>query len=616
MSFDNILCENEEDEKENEYDDEKKEELRLKHEEDDKNCIRVCAHRGAGFDYPENSLSAFRNCNNRLCYVSECLQDSMRVKKITLLFYNPIQANFDCSVLRFLFSSCFQSGLECSEVGTASVYDIYFCAATCTTIEVVPKSTSFETSDLSEKKDNLSLVDEDDIHLVVTDDEEIEQETNNSIDEDIELTDESSKASSVEPFKEDKGNESDEKQKSEKHKRKKRKKATAVLIEEAGIGPEFDNGVRHKRRSAKYAEEMIRKEIQNQDDDSSQDDNDTKEPQSNALIPASAPTLPAPNKRNQTDIMDENLEQPKKRIKTSTEKTDEKTLVAKQSMDQKLAINDKVIENVDKHNSTTNLKVRELVKQISQEDVRKKFKLMTREEMEALCIQKVTECLTNRGEIGKLRDEVRQAQLANESLKGKAATLLKMCNNFESVLTRINQDRVTQAGKFQPPIKINRSVGLQVNLTLKTSANASLNSSLNSSFNTNLNTSQTPNKVVINQRNFNTSTGLATLSPRKTIKTRSPRTVEITSTTTTSTIINPVTTTTPVVTIAAKPTSTESGKRNFTLQQVLLNTGPIVRQNPMTLQKNNSKKSDLIDLTDEEDKNNNSSSIKPVLLTM
>ncbi|XP_023315182.1 putative uncharacterized protein DDB_G0282133 isoform X2 [Trichogramma pretiosum] len=456
---------------------------------------------------------------------------------------------------------------------------------------------------------NLSPMDE-------NSDQEVENNLRNEIDspsdlvsksssiEDIEVTDESSKSSTVEPFKEDKGNESDEKQKSEKHKRKKRKKATAVLIEEAGIGPEFDEGVRHKRRSAKYAEEMIRKEIQNQDDDSSQDDNDTKEPQSNALIPASAPTLPAPNKRNQTDIMDENLEQPKKRIKTSTEKTDKKTLVAKQSVDQKLASNDKVIENVDKHNSTTNLKVRELVKQISQEDVRKKFKLMTREEMEALCIQKVTECLTNRGEIGKLRDEVRQAQLANESLKGKAITLLKMCTNFESVLTRINQDRLSQAGKFQPPIKINRSVGLQVNLNLKTSANASLNSSLNSSLNTSLNTSQTPNKVVINQRNFNSSTGLATLSPRKTIKTRSPRTVEITSTTTTSTIINPATTTTPVVTIAAKPTSTESGKRNFTLQQVLLNTGPIVRQNPMTLQKNNSKKSDLIDLTDEEDKNN------------
>lgn len=33
---------------------------------DDKFCIRTIAHRGAGFDYPENSMSAFHNVSNKL----------------------------------------------------------------------------------------------------------------------------------------------------------------------------------------------------------------------------------------------------------------------------------------------------------------------------------------------------------------------------------------------------------------------------------------------------------------------------------------------------------------------------------------------------------------------
>ncbi|XP_066597085.1 glycerophosphodiester phosphodiesterase 1 [Prorops nasuta] len=38
----------------------------------EKFCMRVVAHRGGGFDYPENSLSAFRNSKSKGCHAIEC----------------------------------------------------------------------------------------------------------------------------------------------------------------------------------------------------------------------------------------------------------------------------------------------------------------------------------------------------------------------------------------------------------------------------------------------------------------------------------------------------------------------------------------------------------------
>ncbi|XP_034185793.1 glycerophosphodiester phosphodiesterase 1 [Osmia lignaria lignaria] len=41
------------------------------HDNEEQHCMRVVAHRGGGYDFPENSLTAFRNCKDRGCNAVE-----------------------------------------------------------------------------------------------------------------------------------------------------------------------------------------------------------------------------------------------------------------------------------------------------------------------------------------------------------------------------------------------------------------------------------------------------------------------------------------------------------------------------------------------------------------
>lgn len=68
-----------------------------------------------------------------------------------------------------------------------------------------------------------------------------------------------------------------------------------------------------------------------------------------------------------------------------------------------------------------------------------------------------------RGEIGKLREQARISERNQEATRAKCQQLAKQIKDFEMVLNRNAADRRANNDKPVPPIKINRSVGLQVN---------------------------------------------------------------------------------------------------------------------------------------------------------
>lgn len=96
------------------------------------------------------------------------------------------------------------------------------------------------------------------------------------------------------------------------------------------------------------------------------------------------------------------------------------------------------------------------------------------QELEEILIQKVIETITMRDEIGKLREQAKISERNQEATRLKCQQLSKQIKDFEMVLTRFSADRRT-GDKNTPPIKINRSVGLQVNFLTVSSYQKSKN---------------------------------------------------------------------------------------------------------------------------------------------
>ena len=95
--------------------------------------------------------------------------------------------------------------------------------------------------------------------------------------------------------------------------------------------------------------------------------------------------------------------------------------------------------------------------------LKKVLKRMTRRDLEDMIQSKMVEILTNRSEIGELRQKVDSYQKTVEKWQNRAQALSKQCTDLGTVMKKYITDKKNKpAGSRVVPVKITRSVGLQV----------------------------------------------------------------------------------------------------------------------------------------------------------
>ncbi|XP_043665982.1 activating transcription factor 7-interacting protein 1 isoform X1 [Vespula pensylvanica] len=422
-------------------------------------------------------------------------------------------------------------------------------------------------------------------------------------------TDESSstasRGTSLEPLGEIKSiSEDSEKKKVEvpKPQRRRRRSRKLTLLERDTV-QDNRQGIegRQKRRTAKNAEEIIRKKFLVQDSDLESSDNSDKfvnQKVNQHAQPLSSFSL----KRNCSD-MDITVNG-NKRLKSSEDVT-------------------------IKDDHKDDIKGLNYINKFFRRDLKEKLPKLKQEELEELLIQKIVETITMRGEIGRLREQARISEKNQEATRTRCQQLAKQIKDFEMVLNRNAADRRANNDKPTAPIKINRSVGLQVNFItdhgIQSLRQLQHNSTLKS-----LNIPTTINSVV-NETNNNA------LNQRKGIKIRSPRKLE------TPIVAQPVTishsgmqppplipTVTPAALVVSKTVESQhtvnAQNQSNSIQQLLPNQQPLQQQTVVlngkvphqtnrqstTISISKMKTNDLIDLTDEEEKNKSTVSIASV----
>lgn len=99
----------------------------------------------------------------------------------------------------------------------------------------------------------------------------------------------------------------------------------------------------------------------------------------------------------------------------------------------------------------------------------KSFHTMTRSDMEEFVLQKVVEAIVNKSEIAELRKTVEEQEIALNTFCSKITHLNKQFRDLEMTHLKLVGDLQTHNGQIVTPIRIMRTVGLQVNMNQKDS---------------------------------------------------------------------------------------------------------------------------------------------------
>ncbi|XP_018350194.1 PREDICTED: activating transcription factor 7-interacting protein 1-like isoform X2 [Trachymyrmex septentrionalis] len=376
--------------------------------------------------------------------------------------------------------------------------------------------------------------------------------------------------------------------------RKRIKKTVGTVQDHAEEIQEEKESRREKRKTARNAEEIIKKKYLNSDSDS----NDNTE------------QLVINNKLNQ-DIIPV---PPLVAIKRNCSESEVFNGIKKAKMN----------INSEEKKDVTQLS---FIEKFFRRDIKEKLPKLTQEELEELLIQKIVETIAMRSEIGQLREQARISEKYQEITRTRMEQLMKQVKDFETVLDRNKSDRRANPNKSIAPIKINRSVGLQVNfITEHGIQNLRQTANLKSAVNI-VNNSSSPSSAETNNNSSSLRrSGIKVRSPRPVVTMPTPVTTQ--SSAQTAPLISTVT---PAALVVAKPLESQ---HTLTLSNQPTNMKPILTTSQQQIQSQSQaivlngkisqvnrpiapkpRNNDLIDLTDEEEKNKSNAKVTTVTTT-
>lgn len=98
---------------------------------------------------------------------------------------------------------------------------------------------------------------------------------------------------------------------------------------------------------------------------------------------------------------------------------------------------------------------------------------LTRSDLEQFCLQKICEVIMHKSDVGELHQTIKKQEQIIENLRKDLQQLTKQTRDLDIVNKKLMNELRTQNGTKKPlvPLKITRSVGLQVKLNSSPESN-------------------------------------------------------------------------------------------------------------------------------------------------